>query len=155
MSAPTTVRRPMYREVDDLGYLPAPQAGIDYVESPARRCLYVPCQQFRNRHPDGTWRRGWSERCALYRLIGSEGLLYVGIALHPEQRWDVHKAEKPWWPDVLVKTVDWYEDRYSAEVAEYLAIRHERPRCNARLLYPRLWWHQRFDACNEINERFR
>ena len=156
MGAPvTTVRRPMFWDAHDFGYYPAPQVGVDYVEEPARSCLYVPCERFRNKGPDGRVRSGWNERCALYRLLGRNGLLYVGIGMNPEGRWAVHRDEKPWWPEVLVKTVDWHEDRGDADIAEYLAIKHEKPRYNVIHWYPRLWRHERHDAKQEIDARFK
>lgn len=144
----------MYREVGDLGYLPAPQAGVDYVESTPRSCLYVPCERFRNLGTDGKYRSGPGQPMALYRLIGTQGLLYIGIGIQPEKRWYAHARWQSWWSEVLVKTVDWYMGRDEALVAEYLAIKHERPRYNSLNQYPRPWKFEYLDARNEINARF-
>lgn len=151
---PTTVRRPMYRD-DDFCYYAEPTAGRNYVELSPRSALYVPTQdRFWNRDETGKPHRGWDAPTALYRLIGTDGLLYVGIGVQPEGRWQDHKHTKHWWKDVLVKTVDWLEDREQAEIAEYYAIRHESPRYNSMHLWPIGWQARRGRAINEINKRW-
>lgn len=148
---PTTVRRPMYRD-DDYCYYAEPVAGRNYVEISPRTALYVPTEErFWNRDENGKPHRGWDAPTALYRLIGTEGLLYVGIGVQPEGRWQDHKHNKPWWKDVLVKTVDWHEDRNEAETAEYFAIKHEAPRYNAMHVWPSELWTPRTRAIGEIN----
>lgn len=151
----TSVRRPMYRG-KDLTYYAAPSPGVDfYEEIHPRSCLYVPRSgHVTNVDADGFTQRGKRARTALYRLIGATGLLYVGIAVQPEPRWRHHRDEKPWWGDVLAKAIDWYEDRYEAEIAEYLAIIHERPLHNALLTYPDRWKAERMVALSEIGKRF-
>ncbi|MGW1171666.1 hypothetical protein [Streptomyces sp. NPDC002550] len=117
--------------------------------------MYVPRSgQITNLDADGFAGQGKWARTALYRFIGSCGLLYVGIAVQPEPRWRRHRDEKPWWNQVLAKTVGWYEDRYEAEIAEYLAILHERPLYNALLTYPDRWRAERAIALSGIAERF-
>lgn len=153
-SQPTTVRRPMYRD-DDFCHYAEPVAGRNYVESSPRTALYIPTEErFWNRDESGKPRRGWDAPTALYRLIGIEGLLYVGIGVQPEGRWQDHKHTKPWWNDVLVKTVDWLEDREQAEIAEYYAIKHEAPRYNAQHLWPIGWQAKRGRAIHEICQRW-
>jgi hypothetical protein len=72
-------------------------------------------------------------RTALYRFYNADGaLLYVGITENTVQRWRGHASEKPWWPEVVRKTVDWFDDRATAEVNERVAIRSEDPRYNVR-----------------------
>lgn len=150
-SAPTTVRRPMYRG-DDFCYYAEPVAGRNYVELSPRSALYIPTEErFWNRDETGKPRRGWDAPTALYRLIGVKGLLYVGIGVHPETRWQDHKHNKPWWHEVLVKTVDWHENHCEAEEAEYLSIKHEQPLHNAMHLLPSTWYSRRMQAIREIN----
>lgn len=68
---------------------------------------------------------------ALYRLHDHSGeLLYVGITDCPERRWKDHAKDKPWWPDVNDRSVEWLPDRSHALAAEAAAIRAERPRYN-------------------------
>lgn len=66
-------------------------------------------------------------RTALYRLYDADNqLLYIGITHNPEQRWTGHAFDKPWWPDVARKDLEWYDNRALAEAAEVAAIRTER-----------------------------
>lgn len=68
---------------------------------------------------------------ALYRLRDQEGwLLYVGITDNPERRWKDHAKDKPWWPEVADRSIDWLPSRAHAIAAEAAAIRTERPRHN-------------------------
>lgn len=72
-----------------------------------------------------------NEPTALYRLYDSAGnLLYVGITCNPSRRFTQHKAQKPWWPDVARKHIEWMESRGAAAQAEENAIYHEAPRWN-------------------------
>lgn len=71
------------------------------------------------------------DRTALYRLHDAEGvLLYVGITSDPQQRFSAHKQDKPWWPDVARKSIEWYDTRADAELAEEAAIKIKSPRYN-------------------------
>lgn len=71
------------------------------------------------------------ERTALYRLYdAAEVLLYVGIAGNPADRWNTHKADQSWWPQVTRKSVEWFDNRIEAAKAEALAIRAENPQMN-------------------------
>ncbi|MEV7492192.1 type II toxin-antitoxin system prevent-host-death family antitoxin [Streptomyces anulatus] len=71
-------------------------------------------------------------RTALYRLFGATGqLLYVGITTQPETRWTQHAADKPWWPLVRQRNVEWHPSRPVAERAELAAIRTEAPLYNS------------------------
>lgn len=71
------------------------------------------------------------ERTALYRLYGEGGaLLYVGITHHVEQRFTEHERDKPWWPEVETKAVEWFDTRPLALAAELRAIHDEEPRYN-------------------------
>lgn len=70
-------------------------------------------------------------RTAVYRLFdGAGALLYVGMAVHPSARWRAHALEKPWWPEVASKSVEWHETRETAAEHEYQAIASENPRYN-------------------------
>lgn len=65
---------------------------------------------------------------ALYRLFSGRGrLLYVGITGDIRGRLARHAREKPWWPDVARKTVEWHLTREDAAAAELAAIRTENP----------------------------
>lgn len=67
-------------------------------------------------------------RTALYRLFDADGLLlYVGISHKPDVRWGQHSEDKPWWPAVDRRAVEWHETRSAAEKAELTAIAGERP----------------------------
>ena len=71
------------------------------------------------------------DRTALYRLFdNAERLLYVGITNNTELRWSQHARDKPWWPDVTRKTVEWLPTRGEAVLAEAKAITEENPRWN-------------------------
>lgn len=68
---------------------------------------------------------------ALYRLYDSAGtLLYVGITADVEARMVNHAYEKPWWPRVVRRTVEWHENRKIALAKELAAIRSEAPKHN-------------------------
>ncbi|MGW8679633.1 type II toxin-antitoxin system prevent-host-death family antitoxin [Streptomyces sp. NPDC055817] len=70
-------------------------------------------------------------RTALYRLFGAgDRLLYVGISTQPETRWTQHAADKPWWPLVLSRKVEWHPTRKEAEAAERTAVDAEEPLYN-------------------------
>lgn len=70
-------------------------------------------------------------RTALYRLFdATEQLLYVGISTQPETRWTQHAADKPWWPLVQHRKLEWHPDRGAAEDAERTAVRTEEPLYN-------------------------
>ncbi|MET7900365.1 GIY-YIG nuclease family protein [Streptomyces sp. NPDC005355] len=70
-------------------------------------------------------------RTALYRCFDAdEELLYVGISNDPANRWRQHQSTATWWRDVTMRTVEWYDDRPSAEAAERKAIQTECPRHN-------------------------
>jgi predicted GIY-YIG superfamily endonuclease len=67
-------------------------------------------------------------RTALYRFFDEGGaLLYVGITANLESRWLDHEREKPWWPQVVEKTVEWFDNRPAAGAAELEAIKAEHP----------------------------
>lgn len=67
----------------------------------------------------------------LYRFFDAPGhLLYIGISARGAARWSEHAAEKPWWPEVAVTTVEHFLTREDAAAAEADAIRREQPRYN-------------------------
>ncbi|GAB1331708.1 GIY-YIG nuclease family protein [Streptomyces sennicomposti] len=68
---------------------------------------------------------------AVYRLFDAEEtLLYVGMSVSPERRFEEHSKKKPWWPEVdLSKTaIAWYKDRFAAAVVEQQDERSGIPR---------------------------
>lgn len=70
-------------------------------------------------------------RTALYRFFDADDeLLYVGITYDPATRWKQHQSKAPWWRDVTMRTVEWYDDRPAAEAAERKAVQTEGPRYN-------------------------
>lgn len=72
-----------------------------------------------------------SERTALYRLYDADKtLLYVGVTDAPSARWIQHSRDKPWWPEVAMKEVEWYSSRREALSAESAAISAEAPAYN-------------------------
>jgi prevent-host-death family protein len=75
----------------------------------------------------------WLDHCrtALYRLYGEAGiLLYIGISHQPDVRFEQHAKLKEWWPQVVRREIEWFDDRPSAAVAEADAIRSEDPEHN-------------------------
>lgn len=105
---------------DGPGFSYEPWPGKDYV---ARIMTTVKTSAWKtagNRHP--------RIRTALYRLTDSAGrLLYVGISGDPERRWSEHAADKPWRPEVVESTVEWFDNGRLALAAEATAIRAEKP----------------------------
>lgn len=72
-----------------------------------------------------------TERTALYRCFDAdEELLYIGISKDPGARWEQHRKSSPWSRHVALRTVEWFDDRTSAERAECKAIVAEGPRYN-------------------------
>jgi prevent-host-death family protein len=72
-----------------------------------------------------------TERTALYRLYDAgDELLYVGIADDPKIRFRRHRDEKPWWPQVAMKDIEWLADRETAQAEELRVIEGEMPRYN-------------------------
>lgn len=79
------------------------------------------------------WSRNtyYSDYCnkpsAVYRIYDAPGnLLYVGMALRPENRIVVHKR-KPWGHLIDHYTTEWFDNRRDALAAERSAIHHENP----------------------------
>jgi len=65
---------------------------------------------------------------AHYRLYDAAGIfLYTGVADNLKERFDKHKREKSWWPQVARRTVTWYGSRSDALRAEDIAIKTEHP----------------------------
>jgi hypothetical protein len=78
-------------------------------------------------------------RTALYRLFdGEHQLLYVGIGETAASRWRDHRANKPWWDDVVRAEVVWYPTRGEAEAEELRVIKTERPLYNVMGTFDRL-----------------
>jgi|GEM_PF-5834944 len=69
-----------------------------------------------------------SELHQLYRHFDSEGtLLYVGVSLSVLTRLVQHKSSSSWYASVTQITIENYESREDAELAEKHAIESERP----------------------------
>ncbi|MFC9341436.1 hypothetical protein ACFT0G_25405 [Streptomyces sp. NPDC057020] len=72
------------------------------------------------------------DRTALYRLYDdAELLLYVGVADNPRVRFGQHARDKPWWPKVTSREIEWFGSRDEALAAEVRAITEELPRHNS------------------------
>lgn len=81
-----------------------------------------------------------NERTALYRIRGeADLLLYIGISNGLAIRWNGHQSVQPWWDEVRLITVEWYETRTEAEDAEKAAILAEQPKYNVTYLKPGNW----------------
>ncbi|MEU9245679.1 GIY-YIG nuclease family protein [Streptomyces sp. NPDC048385] len=77
------------------------------------------------------------ERTALYRCFdANDELLYIGISRDYRARWEQHRKSSPWWRNVALRTVEWFDDRVSAERAERTAIKTEGPKHNIRHARP-------------------
>lgn len=74
-----------------------------------------------------------TQRTAVYRLYDRAGaLLYVGISVRPDTRFEEHRQTKRWWSQVATREITWHQDRYAAEVEEYGVIQREDPPYNTR-----------------------
>lgn len=68
---------------------------------------------------------------SLYRLFAADGtLLYVGIAFAPLARWKQHGRVKEWWKEVARATLEHFESREAASLAEITAVETEQPLWN-------------------------
>lgn len=68
------------------------------------------------------------ERTAVYRLYDeNEQLLYVGVSADPRVRFRQHQRDRPWWPRVDAREIEWFDSRAEALDVEALAIRRELP----------------------------
>lgn len=64
----------------------------------------------------------------LYRFYSKTGqLLYVGITMNVEQRFQAHRHTKAWWDTVVGITLEHYPNREELAAAERRAIEVERP----------------------------
>lgn len=70
---------------------------------------------------------------AVYRFYDADNrLLYVGMTLDRDLRWNNHASTKAWWPQVARQEVTWYETKRHAREAEREAISAEGPIYNRR-----------------------
>ncbi|MFJ9434547.1 GIY-YIG nuclease family protein [Streptomyces sp. NPDC101490] len=68
---------------------------------------------------------------SVYRLYDEiDALLYIGMTSTPATRWQEHRKEMLWWPEVSEKRFTWYDNRIDAWDAERQAIHQEAPRYN-------------------------
>jgi predicted GIY-YIG superfamily endonuclease len=73
----------------------------------------------------------------LYRFYGTLGeLLYVGITQNLGARFGQHARDAHWWSEVRNVTVEWHPDWASADAAETVACRSEKPRHNKAKMRP-------------------
>lgn len=69
-----------------------------------------------------------AEATSVYRLFDVGGrLLYVGVAVDPERRFQDHRRDKFWWHLVTRKSIEQFPRRDLALQAEAVAIREESP----------------------------
>ncbi len=66
----------------------------------------------------------------LYRLFGTDGLLYVGVSDKWSRRMDEHAGHQWWWSQVTRVDLEHYVNRAEVLAAERAAIKDERPRYN-------------------------
>ena len=70
-------------------------------------------------------------RCQLYRQFAEDGtLLYVGVSLNTAARLISHRAKSDWYPRISKLTIETFETREAALMAEAKAIDEEKPICN-------------------------
>jgi hypothetical protein len=73
------------------------------------------------------------EQTMLYRFFNDrKQLLYVGISARGPKRWSEHAKNRPWWHEVKSSTIEHFETRQDALLAEGVAIRTEMPLHNKR-----------------------
>lgn len=76
-----------------------------------------------------------TRRTGVYRFFGFDGLLlYVGVSHDPHSRWAFHRLSRDKWAmiDHDRTTIEWFDDRPTAEAAERAAIGSEDPLWNCR-----------------------
>jgi len=67
----------------------------------------------------------------IYKLFDENmTLLYVGITSGLASRFSEHKREKPWWPEVMFKQTESFQNRYDALEREKLLIESLTPKYN-------------------------
>jgi predicted GIY-YIG superfamily endonuclease len=70
-------------------------------------------------------------KTSLYRHFNKSGdLLYVGITAKLPTRLTAHQYRSEWFFDVEYVTIEWFDDKASAKIAEGRAIRKEKPKFN-------------------------
>lgn len=96
---------------------------------------YKPSPACRSCHDDrvgeGRSRLSTTPTC-LYRLYDVFGnLLYLGISSNLKRRWKEHRTSSWWWPQVIDRQEEWFDDRPTAHAAERVAVRTELPLHNS------------------------
>lgn len=70
-------------------------------------------------------------RTAVYRCYNRSGdLIYVGVAVDPDRRWQHHASHAPWWAEVGTKSIEWHANRGAALAVEASVIATEAPTYN-------------------------
>lgn len=83
------------------------------------------------RTPPAKRKRTIREKSQLYRHFDSDdNLLYVGISLWAVKRLIDHRESAHWFDSITKITIESFPSRNDAIVAEYEAIRREKPRHN-------------------------
>ncbi|MCE7081201.1 GIY-YIG nuclease family protein [Streptomyces sp. ST2-7A] len=71
-------------------------------------------------------------RTAVYRIYDRrDRLLYIGVAVKPEQRIQRHNSTAAWWMLARTQSVEWFATRAEAELQEMRAVRREGPLYNS------------------------
>ena len=65
-------------------------------------------------------------------MTSPAGFCTLGVSDSLAVRWGRYAATSPWWPEVAIKTVEWYPARRTALDAETAAIAAESPIHNKR-----------------------
>lgn len=143
--------RPMYLWPDDVCSYGGPLNGYFWEPSPNNPMLYISTRRLERGEqqilPGGVvveWRSLdemtrstpttvplYERGTALYRCYNATGeLIYVGIAVNPDRRWNHHASRSPWWGEVTRRAVEWHDNRAKALTAEAAAIVDEHPKYN-------------------------
>lgn len=84
----------------------------------------------------------------------SETPLYLGITRNLRRRWNEHRKNKPWWPNVTHIDYRWFDSLWQAELAEQLLISQDCPLHNRNMppwrgsmpSYAETAWRSAFEA---------
>lgn len=71
-------------------------------------------------------------RCAVYAALNHSGeIIYVGISVNPERRWEQHKCRQPWAAEIASwRILEWHDSEAEARARETALIRQLRTRWN-------------------------
>lgn len=75
-----------------------------------------------------------STSAAVYRHISADGeVLYVGCAMNPMARFNLHRSQSPWARSVATIQIEWFDTLAAALAEEKRLIETIRPRCNRQI----------------------